>query len=530
LTRAIPLSQAIKEASQYLGISAYKFEPQRTMKSKPIQKAFSALQSESQVMKYLTSVRKLTKETLEIFKISEQGREIVFPYWRDEQLVFVKYLSLDRSNGKKQIRAEKDCEPTLFGWHTLPPDLRSVLICEGEIDAMTLYQYGFPALSVPFGGGKGNKQSWIETEFERLSIFDEFFLCFDNDAEGKAAVEEIVSRLGAHRCRIVELPYKDANECLLAGVTKEEISQCIFNAKTLDPTELKKASVFIDEVIEQFYPSNETLCGILPPWEKAHDKVSFRPGELSIWTGINGHGKSQVLGQIALHAMQQEVRVCIASLELKPSRLLWRLTRQAAGLSMPSKQHIHTINDWYGESLWVFDLVGTAKSKRLLEVFLYARQRYGIDMFIIDSFMKLDIAEDDYKAQKAFLEQLCDFKNQYNCHIHLIIHPRKGADENSVPSKLDNKGTGAMSDLADNCFTVWRNKSKESIRLRQLEGKHLDMAQMKELNACDCLWVCDKQRNGDWEGKIGLYFDLASYQYLERQEEKAKPYVEYLGG
>ena len=55
------------------------------------------------------------------------------------------------------------------------------------------------------------------------------------------------------------------------------------------------------------------------------------------------------------------------------------------------------------------------------------------------------------------MEQLCDFKHQHNCHIHIIVHPRKGADELQPPGKLDNKGTGAISDLADNCFTVWRN-------------------------------------------------------------------------
>ncbi|QMT61829.1 hypothetical protein [Legionella sp. PC997] len=63
------------------------------------------------------------------------------------------------------------------------------------------------------------------------------------------------------------------------------------------------------------------------------------------------------------------------------------------------------------------------------------------------------------------MEQLCDFKNQHNCHIHLIAHPRKGADESQPSGKLDNKGTGAISDLADNCYTVWRNKLKEELRI-----------------------------------------------------------------
>ena len=34
-------------------------------------------------------------------------------------------------------------------------------------------ELGFPALSVPFGGGKGRKQlNWIEQEFENLKRFE----------------------------------------------------------------------------------------------------------------------------------------------------------------------------------------------------------------------------------------------------------------------------------------------------------------------------------------------------------------------
>src|SRR3990167_10876647 len=111
--------------------------------------------------------------------------------------------------------------------------------------------------------------------------------------------------------------------------------------------------------------------------------------------------------------------------------------------------------------------------------------------------MKLDIAEDDYKSQKQIIEILCDFKNQHNCHIHLIVHPRKGSDEDHIPGKLDYKGTGAISDMADNCFTVWRNKKKEDLIRQQLSGRALTPDQIEKLNGSDCVWCCDKQRNGD---------------------------------
>ncbi|KAF0118906.1 MAG: hypothetical protein FD149_394 [Rhodospirillaceae bacterium] len=60
-------------------------------------------------------------------------------------------------------------------------------ITEGEIDAMTAAEYGWPALSLPFGGGTGAKQAWIESEYERLLRFETIYLALDMDREGEAA-------------------------------------------------------------------------------------------------------------------------------------------------------------------------------------------------------------------------------------------------------------------------------------------------------------------------------------------------------
>ncbi|MEO8401786.1 MAG: toprim domain-containing protein [Gammaproteobacteria bacterium] len=526
-TRNVSLIVALKEAMSWLGVTQPHFEAHRALKfSKPMQKNTPELKPCSQAMNYLINDRKLTTKTILDYKISEQSGKIVFPYWRDGELIFIKYLGLDRVGGKKQIAAEPNCEPCLFGWHLIPPNARTITICEGEIDAMTLHQYGIFALSVPFGGGIGGKQKWLEYEFDRLAIFDEINLCFDSDTEGKAAVMELVERLGRHRCRIINLPFKDANACLQSAMSIEMMSLLFSSSQTLDPEELKLAKTFVDQVINEFFPPNGCEVGIMPPWEKSRGKILFRPDELSIFTGINGHGKSQFLGQIILASMLQGAKVCIASLELKARRLLMRLTRQASGVAEPSIEYIQAIHEWYGDKLWLFDLLGTAKSSRLLEVFTYARRKYGISVFVIDSFLKLDIDEEDYKSQKSFIEKLCDFKNEYNCHVHIIAHPRKGADESHQPSKLDIKGTGAITDLADNCFSIWRNKRKEK-EVEKSKNNTGYSGDMEILKQPDCYWICDKQRNGDWEGKLGFWFDPSSLQYLNHQNQKPVQFVSY---
>lgn len=529
IKRNVDLVKAIKEACLWMGIGSPQFEPYRSFGyRKPEHFKVSATKTASPVFSYLTGVRKLLPDTLTAFQVGEDNRTIVLPYMQDGEILQVKYINIDRGDkGKKVAWTEKDCQPCLFGWQAVPSDVRTITLAEGEIDAMTLYQYGFPALSVPFGAGKGAKHKWLEYEFDRLAIFDEIFLCFDDDKEGHEAVADLVTRLGRHRCRIVKLPYKDPNECLQNGISYEQMAQYFAEASTLDPSELKQASILVEKVIEEFYPPEGSIIGYNPPWQKAIGKILFRPAELSIWTGINGHGKSQLIGQVMLSMMQQGARICVASLELRPQKLLMRLTRQAGGVDRPANGYIEAIHQWYNDKLWIFDLLGTAKSDRLLEVFLYARQKYGVDVFIIDSFLKLDIAEDDYKAQKIFVERLCDFKNEHNCQVHLIVHPRKSADETHSPGKLDIKGSGAVSDLADNCFSVWRNKTKEEAKQKQANGFALNQNDQNALKIADCYWSCDKNRNGDHEGRFGLWFHPRSFQYLNHESQQPIQYVTY---
>jgi hypothetical protein len=116
--------------------------------------------------------------------------------------------------------------------------------------------------------------------------------------------------------------------------------------------------------------------------------------------------------------------------------------------------------------------------------------------------------EDDYNAQKDFVNELCAFAQAHQVHIHLVHHVRKGESEMSAPGKLDIKGAGAITDMVDNVFIVWRNKKAER------EGK----------GEPTCIVACVKQRNGEYEGKFGFWFDLESQQYFEAAREVASRY------
>ena len=511
-TRGLSLKEAFEAARDYLGIVEPKMttpkrayvRPPKPPRAKPA----------GRVLEYLTGERKLTLETIQAFKIcaTKEDDAIIFPFFRDGELVNTKHLKLDRdSGGKKTTWQAPDAEPCLFGWELVREDVKAVLIVEGEIDAMSLYQYGFDALSV--NQGAGNHQ-WIDSDFDRLERFQEIFLWFDNDDAGKKGVREVAGRLGLDRCRIVEYRLKDANEALQQGVLIEEITAAVASAKRIEPADLRTPEAYLDQVLSLFLDNPLELSGAALPWPAWQNRVRLREAELSIWTGINGHGKSDVLGQVILDMIKQGERACIFSGETKPSMLLYRMVVQACATSHPTEAFIRAANAWLNGALWVYDHVGSVDQSKLFEAFRYAAKRYRVTHFVIDSLMKCGIAEDDYKAQKDFVDRLCDFKNEFNAHVHLVAHARKGEDEHKAPGKLDVKGTGAISDLADNVFTVWRNKRKE------LDGEGRAEEE-------DSRIYCNKQRATGYEGALRLWFDSNSRHFTQRAGWRVKPYFHF---
>lgn len=533
--KGLALAEAIRDVKRYLGIQEPAFEKltAKSYRRPAAPKAAKKVADESPVRKYLAG-RGITAESIAAYRLGEveavgpwegwkrqepwQGPWIVLPSFRGNELTAVKYLHLQRRDGKKQTIVEANCEPCLFGWQAIPENSRTVTICEGELDALSLWQYGFPALSVPFGGGAGAKQQWIDTEFPHLERFEEITLCLDQDEEGEKATREIIGRLGAHRCKVVRLPHKDANECLQHGVTADEIRACFKAAESLDPGELKSPTAFSKAVIEEFFPSGGETPGFTLPWLMKGKPVRFLRGEVTVWTGRNGHGKSLVLNQVTLAAMHQGDRVCIASFEMHPRKTLSRLIRQAHGKGELEKAEIEAALSWLDGKLWIFDLLGTAKVDRLLEVFRYAYRRYGVQQFVIDSLLKCGIDSDDYTGQKAFLDALNDFSNETNAHVHLVAHSRKDENELAPPGKLDVKGSGDITDLASNVWSVWRNRVKEEDVAKLDAGEKVKLSRAEIERKPDALLMCVKARDDrNEEGRIGLYLHKDSLQFHGRQ-------------
>ena len=288
-----------------------------------------------------------------------------------------------------------------------------------------------------------------------------------------------------------------------------------FNAYLAEPEAKQKvrpANSYCDEVIASFLLPPEAR-GLYLPWRLMDGKLRLRRGELTLWPGINGHGKSLAVNQAMLFAIAQGEKALIASMEMRPVKTLERMARQATRLGNPSPKTIREFHAWTDDRLWIYDHMGSVVWRKLIAVLRYCAVEIGITQFVLDSLMRCGIAETDYDGQKAFIDALCQFKNDYNVGVHLVMHSRKREDEMTAPGKFDAKGTGTITDLADNVLTVWRNKKKEAqVQACETRG---DLIPEDVRLQPDALLICDKQRHFDWEGKLSLWYHRESMQFLD---------------
>lgn len=281
----------------------------------------------------------------------------------------------------------------------------------------------------------------------------------------------------------------------LDGIVLPEVDfEKYYRSHEEDNQKIKPLVEFYEQ-IEDFVENGHVITGAKLPFARTHNRFRFRGGEVTLWTGYNGHKKSMLLGYAANQFLKDGEKVCIASFEMKPISTIERMTRQQTGCEKAGYDEFSDYLAFAGNNLYLFDQQGGLSPERLLGVIYYCAEELKIKHFIIDSLMRVIAGEDKYNEQKDFVVKLCEVAIKTNIHIHLVHHTKKGKE--SEPSgRYDAKGSGAISDNVHNSLIVWSNKEKK-------EG------------IPDVILKCDKQRQGSWEGSIPLDFCETTMQFTE---------------
>jgi twinkle protein len=305
----------------------------------------------------------------------------------------------------------------------------------------------------------------------------------------------------------------------MANIIPDDLDFGAYMRQTDARAKVRRASDFVDALSAEFGPPERRVRCPEMFSTSLRGRLEFRPGEVTAWAGYNGHRKSLFTGQLALDLCTQRQRVLSMSMEMAPVQTLSRMARQAFGLAKPALASIERFSSWTNDRLWLFDHVGRLTPSQCLAVIRYFAEELKGTHIIVDSMMMVCASEEHLDEQKQFTTDIVRAAQEYRVHVHLVAHCRKPAsgDEGKPPTKYDLRGSAAISDQCQNVVICWANAAKKAaLEVNPTDPKYVDEP--------DALATVAKQRNGQWEGKVKLWFDEASLRFVDRRGP-VEPYV-----
>jgi twinkle protein len=415
---------------------------------------------------------------------------IAFPYFRDGELVNIKFRALDQ----KAFAQVRGAERILYGLDDIA-DVKSAIIVEGELDKLALEEAGIRnVVSVPDGAPKAVKAgepdpddakfSYIPACAEYLERLDRIILAVDNDEPGLALAEELARRLGKERCWRVrwpvsgDAPCKDANESLLMHGA-EVLRECIDLAEPYPITGLVSILDFTDETFALYRDGRKR--GLSTGWSSLDEYMTIRPGELTILTGVPSSGKSEFLDALAVNlAVAHGWRFAMCSFENPPAEHITKLTEKYSGLPFwdgPSRRmsetNLQRAMEWIADHFMLIRFDDEAPTiEAILEKARVAVMRHGIRGLVIDPYNEVEHRRPSNMTETEYVSQLLGkvkrFAQHHAVHVWFVAHPAKMQRENGgsrpVPTLYDISGSANWVNKADVGIVVHRDPDKDPTR------------------------------------------------------------------
>lgn len=133
--------------------------------------------------------RGLSKEVVDKFSVGydDENKAITFPVWDDKgKLVMV----TSRSVLDKRFHIDKDADkPVYLLNHIIKNNIQTVYVTESQINALTLWSWGYPAIAL-FGTGSAKQYDILN----RCGV-RQYILCFDGDTAGDKGRERFMGNI-----------------------------------------------------------------------------------------------------------------------------------------------------------------------------------------------------------------------------------------------------------------------------------------------------------------------------------------------
>jgi twinkle protein len=438
--------------------------------------------------------RGISEATADAFHLSasvvrapQDGKDHVtvhFPYFDNINHINTKHRTID---GPKHYWQEAGCEQTFYNLDRIDPE-KPLIITEGEIDALSIYEAGFPnVVSVPGGAPETRDQNFVtkfqfmERSADLLESVPEIILATDNDGPGKILEDELARRGGVLKSRRVIWPddINDPNDALVK-LGKVELHHLIANAPRVPVKGLTTGEDLVTELEHAYHFGwdSGSACGLANL-----DKIArLATGYISVWTGHSGSGKSTALDNVLIGLAQtSNWRTALYSPEQMPLQ-----RHQANFLSIYSGrpfnafdpdgnlyqnrislEQARAVNRWVADYISYINPEKTRDLKAILDFARMEVVRRGINCLVIDPWNCIvderpaHMSETNWVNHAMFTLKLA--AQELNIHVALVAHPTKmrsvrTGEPEPIPSLTDISGSINFRNQCDFGFVVHRDQ------------------------------------------------------------------------
>lgn len=256
--------------------------------------------------------------------------------------------------------------------------------------------------------------------------------------------------------------------------------------------------------------------------------MGFNLGELSIWSGTNGSGKSSLLSQLALESIDNNFNVALFSGELRADRVLNWVQLQASRKELVKQTEYDNyyivpsdvrskVNKWLDSKLFIYNNNKGLSVEGVIKAIDDCIVKNNIKVVIIDNLMALSLSSmkgEKYDRQTDLVIALSGLAKKRNVHCHFVCHPRKL--NKTFLRKEDISGTSDISNLADNVFLVSRVTRDFKKAIKEFLGIKDDNPL---LNFDNVVEIAKNRDMGVSDLFVGLYFEKETKRFLNTQIE-----------
>ncbi|XP_043912420.1 twinkle protein, mitochondrial isoform X1 [Protopterus annectens] len=429
---------------------------------------FSDLEEEEiHLIKVMFGCSKISNATLKKYgvKYFKPTKSLVFPWYntRDKTLKGFKLISPHKK--KEHVHYTEAAFPrsssysSLFGLNMIARKDAELVLTSKEIDCLAVNQAtGQPALALPRG-----VSCLPPVLLPFLEQFKRITLWLGSDLHSWEASKIFARKLNLKRCSLVRPGDNQPcpSEALSSGLNISKILKSAIPAghKSIISFRSLREDVFGE------LANRDQVAGV--KWTRFPELNKLlkghRKGELTVFTGPTGSGKTTFISEYALDLCIQGVNTLWGSFEINNVRLAKIMLTQFAMQHL--EEQLEKFDEWADKfeelPLYFLTFHGQQNIKTVIDTMQHAVYMYDISHVVIDNLQFMmgqeQLSVDKLAVQDYIIGTFRKFATDNSCHVTLVIHPRKEEDDKDLQT-ASIFGTAKASQEADNVLILQDRK------------------------------------------------------------------------